>query len=204
MGRMTKEEEQAQAIIQLFYQKACQEGFENVSLPELALNLGISLAELQAQFSDRDALMVATVDFLLTQYEQTYMAEMDKVKDPDERLDLVLNIVFGIDWLEVTEPSVFYACYYLSYRNKQVKKRFHAMYEWFRELLVNEIHSWMEAGLISTTEPEQVADFIIMLNEGITYYEGVMNDPDAYRKRGEYLKAMVRNMLENIEVKLYI
>lgn len=194
----------AERVLEEFYAALHNTSIEQVTFAHLAQRIDCEVAAITSIFAHKDALLEAMVDFLLCKYEQAYMGEMDKITAPEQRLDMVLNVIFGIEWLDVSDPSIFYACYYATYYNPRVKARFKEMYTWFKALLVNEIESWVEAGLISENDPEQIAEFIITLNEGTTYYEGIMDNREAYIKRGKFLKTMVLNMLETIQVKLYI
>ena len=65
------------------------------------------------------------------------------------------------------------------------------MYTKFKELLIPHAQSWMDAGIIKQTNPENVADYLIIMNEGLTYYDKLMSDMDGFRRRAKFLKEAV-------------
>lgn len=205
MDKKNNSESGKQAITTAFYEIIKEEGLEAASLERVASKLGISPNTLSVHFGTRDELLVALVDSLIKRYEEVYLRKLASTKDAEERMEFILDAIFGVDWLEIADPLVFYACFYLSFRNEQVKRHFQGMYEWFRDILVNEVEIWQEEGLINKDlNPVQVADFIITLNEGTTYYNNIIKDKEEYMRRNKFLKIMVKNLLENNKIKNYI
>lgn len=204
MGRKSKADERKLEILSHLYMVLKDDGIEGASIGNVAGRMGVNPSLIIHYFKSKEEMMVEMVDFLLSRYEETYLTELDKLQSSEERMDFVLDVVFGVDWLDVSDPEVMYACYYMSYHNERIRARFSHMHEWFKELLVNEIDAWIKQGVIVENEPEQIADLIIILNEGLTYLNGVWKDRERYRKRGAFLKSLVQNMLQNLKVKLYM
>lgn len=204
MGRRSKADERRTEILGHLYIIIKSKGLDGATISNIADSMGVNPSLIIHYFKTKDEMLVEMVDFLLTRYEETYLAELDQVKDPEQRFDMVLNIVLGDDWLDVSSPEVFYACHYMSFQNPQMKARFREMYDWFKDLIMNEIKIWINKGIIAENDAEQVAEFIITLNEGSTYLWTIWSDRDQYRKRGQFLKSMVINMLQNLKVPVYI
>ncbi len=204
MGRKSKVDERKLEIIGHLYSLIKEEGLESASISRIADRMGVNPSLIIHYFHTKDDLMVELVGFILTRYEDTFLTELDRIKQPEDRLEFVLDIVFSPDWLSVSDPEVFYACYYMSQHNPRVKKHFQDMYDWFKDLLINEIESWIEHGLISPNNPAQIAEFIITLNEGTTYLWGVWKDKEQYAQRGVFLKSLVMSTLQSLKIKTYI
>jgi hypothetical protein len=118
-------------------------------------------------------------------------------EDPQERFNNVINIMFSEDWLNFSDQTVFYACYYLSTRYPRIKERFKEMYALFKKLLIPQAEAWIKAGIIAPQDPEDVADFLIIMNEGLTYYDKLLSDSVGFKKRALFLKKAVVKSLQN-------
>ena len=79
-------------------------------------------------FKTKEQIVVDFVDFLLTRYEEQFKEDILSIEDPKEQLLRLLDVLYGPEWMKVTEHTVFYACYYLSTRNPQIRERFQVMY----------------------------------------------------------------------------
>lgn len=197
MGRKSKAEERKLEILGHLYSVIRDLGLEGASVGNVAARMDVNPSLIIHYFKTKEEMMVEMVDFLLSKYEETYLTQIEKLAHPQDRIEFALDAVFGVEWLEVTDPKVHYACYYLSYHNERVRARFAHMHDWFRELLVAEINSLDKQQNKSSGErAAQIADLIIVLNEGITYLYGISYDRNQYIKRGKFLKALVTNMLK--------
>jgi len=196
MGRKSKAEERKKEILEHFYKVMLTEGFENSSIAKIAKSMEVNPSLLIHYFKSKEDMVVGLVDFLLERYEDAFLNMVIAKKDPQEQFDMVVEILFGQAWMQMSDQhSVFYACYYLSSRHDQIRERFQQMYNRFKEVLVELADRWLEAGVIKDFSPCQVAEYMIMLNEGLSYYEGVYRDPEAFILRCEYLQNMVRKTL---------
>lgn len=79
----------------------------------------------------------------------------------------------------------------MSSRNIRIKELFQEMYNKFKQLLIPEAVSWIEAGIVKDIEPENVADYLIIVNEGLTYFDKLMSDPEGFKRRAKFLKETV-------------
>jgi AcrR family transcriptional regulator len=193
MGRKSKADERKLEILGHLYQVIKDAGLEGASIGNIAARMGINPSLIIHYFKSKEEMMVEMVDFLLSQYETTYLTKVERLDDPAERVDFALDAIFGLDWLEVTDPKVYYACYYMSYHNERVRMRFAHMHTQFRRLLTAELEQLFAPG---HTEPakdkaEQLAELIIVLNEGLTYLHGIWPNREGYAKRARFLKEIV-------------
>jgi AcrR family transcriptional regulator len=191
MGRKSKADVRKKEILEHFYIVLKQEGFENASIAKIANLMDVNPSLLIHYFKTKEEMVFAFVEFLLGRYEVTFKEKMFNSEDPQERFDNTLNTMFSEDWLNFSEQTVFYACYYLSSRHARIKELFQEMYNKFKELLIPEASSWMKAGVIKEADPESVADYLIIMNEGLTYFDKLMSDPEGFKRRAKFLKASV-------------
>jgi AcrR family transcriptional regulator len=196
MGRKSKADERKVEILEHFYEVMREIGFENASIAKIADRMGVNPSLLIHYFKTKEEMVVEMVDFLLERYETTYLTQITEIEDPKARFEKVLNIVLGEDWIQTSgHHSVFYACYYLASRHQLIQERFKLMYNRFREVLEAEAKIWFESGVINTDDAAFVADYLIMLNEGLTYMEGIYQDIDSFRTRAEKTRKMVKRSL---------
>lgn len=191
MGRKSKADVRKREILEHFYIILKEQGFENASIAKIASLMKVNPSLLIHYFKTKEEMVVAFVEFLLGRYEETFKEQMLGASEPQERFNNILNVMFSEDWLTFSDQTVFYACYYLSSRHSRIKERFQHMYMRFKELLVPEASSWIKAGVIKENDPENVVDYLIVMNEGLTYFDKLMSDPEGFRRRSAFLKQAV-------------
>ncbi len=191
MGRKSKADVRKKEILENFYIILKEEGFENASIAKIAKIMDVNPSLLIHYFKTKEEMVVSFVSFLLGRYEIAFKEKMVGSQSPEDRFYNILDIMFSEDWLNFSDQTVFYACYYLSSRHERIKERFNLMYKLFKDLLVPQAQSWIDAGIIKNEDPENVADFLIIMNEGLTYYDKLMSDADGFRKRAKFLKSAV-------------
>jgi AcrR family transcriptional regulator len=191
MGRKSKADERKYEILVQFYEVVKDEGFENASIAKIAERMHVNPSLLIHYFKTKEEMVVDLVDFLLVRYEEAYLEKFENIKDPKLRFEMTLNFILGEDWIQMADyHTVFYACYYLASRHERINDRFRQMYKQYREMLESEAKVWFEKGLITNSEPTQVAEYLIMLNEGITFYEGILQNRESFLKRSKWLREM--------------
>lgn len=191
MGRKSKADVRKKEILENFYIILKDEGFENASIAKIAKIMDVNPSLLIHYFKTKEEMVVAFVEFLLNRYEETFKEKMISAESPRQRFNDILDVMFSEDWLYFSDQTVFYACYYLSSRHPRIKERFQVMYNRFKELLIPQAKAWIEAGVIKENDPESIADFLIVMNEGLTYFDKLMSDSDGFKRRAEFLKEVV-------------
>lgn len=197
MGRKSKVEVRKKEILDNFYIILKEEGFENASIAKIAKRMEVNPSLLIHYFKTKEQMVVAFVEKLLKDHEENFRTKIAAAQNDRAKLEEVLEVLFSEEWLNSSDPTVFYACYYLSTKNQRIKTRFKEMYTGFKEILVPQVRSWIEAKIIKDQNPEVVADYIIIMNEGLLYYDKLMSDPKGFRQRARYLKNAVMKTLTN-------
>lgn len=196
MGRKSKATVRKKEILENFYEVIKQEGYENASIAKIADRMDVNPSLLIHYFKTKEEMVIDLVDFILGRYENTFLNMLNNVSDPQKRFDLVTDIMYGASWLQVTDRSVFYACYYLATRHERIREHFKKMYNRFKTFLVEELVNWMEAGIVQNIDAELMAQYMIMMNEGLTYYEGVFLNQEDFEKRGAFARELVLKTLK--------
>jgi AcrR family transcriptional regulator len=183
-----KAETRKKEILENFYAVLAEEGLEGASIAKIAARMGIHPSLIIHYFSNKEEMIVELVDRLLADYEETYLPQLQKIKDPERRLEATIDAIFGLNWASMADNSVFYTCYSLSFRNPRVKESFQRMYTRLREVLVGEINDLIEHGVLIKADAEKLADLIISLLEGFGFYQGLMEDEIRFDELAQFLK----------------
>ena len=182
-------------ILEHFQHVLREEGFEGASIAKIARRMGVNPSLLLHYFPSKEAMTVALVDYIIEKYETLGAERIREISDPGQRIDLLLDMVLGVDWISLVDSSAFYSCYYLSFRNARVKARLQKMYLRFRERILSEIETAMADGIVKKADPEVVVDFIISLVEGLAFIRNVSGGADHYIQMGAHFRQMVKNLL---------
>lgn len=190
MGRKSKADIRKKEILENFYHVLKDTGLENASIAKIADRMDVNPSLLIHYFKSKEAMVEDLVHFILNRFEHAFSVSLDGVEKPKRRFEHIINMIFGIEWLEVIDHSVFYACYYLKSKNQKILNRFQALYDRFSDFLVDEAKVWIELGIVSGYSPREIAEYLIVMNEGITYYHGVRQDREAYVRRATFFKRL--------------
>ena len=192
-----KNESRRTEILEHFQEVLKEEGVEGASFAKIARRMGVNPSLLLHYFPNKEAMLVALVDFILEKYETLGAGKFTAVTNSRQRLDLLVDTVFGINWISLVDSSVFYSCYYLSFKNNRVRERMQQMYHRFREQIVRELTICREEGILTQVEPEVGADFIISLVEGLAFTRNVSGGTRHFLTMGEHFKGLVLKLLKN-------
>ncbi len=199
IGKSEKVDIRRNEILEHFQEVLKEEGFEGASMAKIAKKMGVNPSLLVHYFSTKEEMVVELVEFILDKYEMLVLDRTTEISTPRERLKAVLDMIFGFDWINQVDTSAYYACYYLSFRNKRVNERMKRMYQRFRSELSILLKICMDEEIVAREDPETLADFIICNIEGATFYRNISGDMEHYVKISKYLKQKIWNMLIKTE-----
>jgi len=190
-------------ILENFYAVLAEEGLEGASFAKIAARMDIHPSLIIHYFSNKEEMIVALVDYMLAAYEDTFLPRLREIDDPERRLEAAIDAIFGVDWARLLDPTVFYACLSLSFRNPRVMESFQRMYSRLREVLVGELSLLIKEGIVVRADPGKLADLIISLLEGYDFYRYIMEDSIDFDALAQFLKenalAIVRADREGAE-----
>jgi len=188
MGRKPKTEMRKREILEHFYLVLIEEGLQGASIAKIAKHMGVHPSLLIHYFSTKEEMVVELVDFILEKYEQASVPKLVGISNPRQRLQALLDMIFGIGWTKEIDQSAFYACYYLSLSNERVKESFDRLYGVFKKMLTDEIKMCVDKGAIKRIDPDKGAYLIIAMMEGLIFLRNIISDDREYEEIGKYLK----------------
>ena len=124
MGRKSISDIRKPEILEHVYEVLKTEGIQGTTLSKIADRMGVNSSLLVHYFKSKDNLMAEFVDSLAERYSSYFESnskEIRKIKDPITRLDAMLDLIFDPDWDGAADASVFWACFYLSFKNDKIK-----------------------------------------------------------------------------------
>ncbi len=200
MGNKHKADVRKPEILAHFYEVFIKEGLEGASIAKIAKHMDVHPSLLIHYFKTKENMTVELVDFVINRYESIFLEEFDDLQDPEQRFNLIIDILFGADWSEAVDNSVFYAFYYLSYRNSRVRERFEGMFKRLRNMMITEFKSLKEQGVISVKDHEKAVDLVITLIEGLEFHASFLSDGQPFEVFSMYVKEVVVKLLKGGEV----
>ncbi len=175
MGKEEKKVAKQQEILKAFYLTVQSHGFENASMARIAEILDIRPSLILHYFSSKESMVVAMVDSIIQQYQGDFLPLIRNIQDPKERLRKLVFGIFSLEWISKVDNGVFYSFYACGFQNQEIKNKFQVMYETFKTILVEELQMGLDEGVINENiNPDLFADFLISIQEGNTYYQGLM------------------------------
>lgn len=182
-------------ILENFYKVLRDDGLEGASLARIARSMGVHPSLLIHYFSSKEQMTLALVDYIMERYGGTYLERLTGVSNPGERLGAILDTLFGADWMEHVDLSVFHACHYLGFHHEEISRRFREMYAGFKEPLVAEFENLMEQGAMKRMDAAVAADLVIAMTEGLDFYGTIIGTGDRFQVLGSTMKEAALAML---------
>ena len=125
----TKGRQRVQQVLDCALEIFATEGFEQVTLRELARRLEMSIGNLQHYFPTREALLEAMLTYLLRQYDMAYV-KFDS-KNFDSPLDLLSNVAryLILDDRDARTNGIFFELWALANKNPYASDVMTKMYK---------------------------------------------------------------------------
>jgi AcrR family transcriptional regulator len=176
MGRKSLKEIRRKEIIKAFYNVSIKEGLENSSISKVAKEMDINPSLVMHYFNTKEDLIFGLINFILERYKSIYTGEADVV-DIQSKLTNVINNIFSRKWNTYIDDGVFYSCFSLIFRSKNIKAEFMKVHEYLRHELMLVIKQANDEGAIHIdSTPKELADLIYIMVEGSYYYLSLFED----------------------------
>ncbi len=196
MGRKSKADIRKPEILEHFYQVLSEEGYAGATLEKIATRMGVHSSLLVHYFKTKDDMMVALVESMTREYERYYLDKVDSIADPAERLKASLDVMFGREWTEIVDASVFYGpSMDLCFRNDRIMSCYRRMYGRMKEGVIRELKLYVEQGVIRKIDIEKTAGIIISMLEGLHIYRVFLGEKPSFEELSEYLKELAMLLL---------
>lgn len=199
MGRKDISNIRKPEILKHVYEVIKSEGLQGTTLSKIAERMGVNSSLLIHYFKTKDDILLALTESIIEKYLK-YLYEhiqiIEKINDPEERLDTILDAMFDPDWDRVVDAEVFYACFYMSFQNRRISKRIKKLYSNFKEEMAKEIEKHFGNNQSSREKSEQAAIAIIALLEGYGYYRAATGNQAPNGEYLEYIKKIAKKTLK--------
>ncbi|MEM7371039.1 MAG: TetR family transcriptional regulator C-terminal domain-containing protein [Bacteroidota bacterium] len=195
MGRKSIAAIRRKEILEHLFQLIYEEGFEAASTVRLARRMDMPSSLLIHYFRTKEEMIHALIEWMIEQYEQTFLPRLEAISDPGERLDQVLSTIFGSEWDDQQNGQVFYSCFPLIFHHPKIRERYQRNYTGFHAHLLHELSLAEAAHIIPPQDLGRSAHLLIALVEGFNFYERIRDDKTDYGAQGKAMKAVARLIL---------
>ena len=175
-------------ILAAYYQVLLEEGLEGASIAKIGKQAGVQSSLIIHYFGTKENLTVALVDYLLEVYYREYGVRLAAIKDPSERLLAILNTWFSIEYQQLLDDRVFYACFYFSLGHPKVRRDFATLAQAELDLVEEAVDACMAQGSIPPDNPHELAITVKALEAGYAFLIGGGADEELAASVGEVVK----------------
>jgi len=196
MGRKSLKEARQQEIIIAFYKLAKKEGLENTSIAKIAKAMDVNPSLIIHYFQNKEELNNALIDFILDRYAHIFNVPNKASKTSRTILLEVIDNLFSKKWDTLFDDGLFYSCYALSFRDKDIKAKYKSLLESLRAKLTILIEAGNADGTISIANPAECADLIFIILDGAYFYLSLVKDPKATKEKLAFYKEKALTVLD--------
>jgi AcrR family transcriptional regulator len=183
------------AILGGYYQVLLDEGLEGASIAKIAKQVAVQPSLIIHYFGTKEQLTIELVDYLLEVYYEEYGARLAAIEDPSERLLAILDTLFSVQYQQLLDDRVFYACFYISLRHPTVRQAFATLARAELDLLEGAVDACMAQGAIPRDDPHELATVVKALEAGYAFLIGGGADEELAAAVGKTVKARAFKLL---------
>ncbi|MCK5104801.1 MAG: TetR/AcrR family transcriptional regulator [Cyclobacteriaceae bacterium] len=184
-------------ILEHFYQVIIQEGIEGASMAKIAHSMNIHTSLIFHYFKNKENILLELAEYIQQKYDPPYVREqINTIKDPERRFDVFFDTMFSEADVKTVNPRVFYAFYYLSYRNPKIRERFVHMFTKHRDWIIQELEIFLREGIIKKIDLEMAADFIVSIFEGLSFHSEFLAGDKPFDIFGQFAKKLTKDFLK--------
>ena len=196
MGKRYSAETRKPEILEYYYQVIIKEGIEGASIAKGAKMMDIHPSLIIHYFNTKDNMNVELVNTIVEKFNSPHFLKFESIQDLKKRLNKLMDTLFSFEWSRTVHPGVFYAFYYLSFRNPLIKEQFQKMFINFRNYLAEEFRFYKKAGIINVEDPVKAADIVVTMVEGLEFHAGFLKNGQSFETFAKYSKKLALTMLE--------
>jgi len=186
-------------ILEHFYQVIIEQGIEGASIIKIAKSMNIHPSLISHYFKTKGAMLIEFADFIKVKYDPPFIRDQFvTITDPQLRYDKFFDIMFSETNIRSVNNSVYYAMYYLSYRNPEIKSRFSDMFKKHRDFIIQELEFFKKAGLIKEElNLTLTANFIVSVFEGLSFQNVFLSNGDSFKEFEKFSVKVIKNFIES-------
>lgn len=198
MGRKSKAEERRPEILKSAYEVVRREGLENTTLAKIAEHMGVATSLLTHYFKSKIDIIESLADYMVEIYDESVLLEYNKITDPRERIEAILEARLWEFSRQAVEDSVWYDVYNLSLRNERINKCFMDLYKRDTASVKREIEKVLKDSK-HADDAEALSAAVIMMSEGISYYYSIISEDKDVDKAVALMKDMFMSYFQKLK-----
>lgn len=184
-------------ILESYYQVLIEQGLEGASISKIAKHMDIHPSLIIHYFKNKENMKLELIDLLIEKYKSPDMITFEHIEDDKKRFYTLIDILFSFDWSRTVDPGIHFGFYYLSFRNREIQKRFKKMFVWLRDYIQEQLVYFNSKGIINIKDEKQAADFIVTLMEGMEFHSHFLSDNHSFDTFSQVAKKNILHMLQN-------
>lgn len=200
MGRKSLAAVRRKEILEELFRLIYEEGFEAASTVRLARRMGIPSSLLIHYFKSKEEMIQALINWMMKQYEEVFLPRLEEFSDPRERLQQVIETIFGSEWDNQENGQVFYSCFPLIFHHPKIKERYKENYIRFHQHLLYELELAQSAGIILCSDLNRISHLLIAMVEGFNFYERIRDQKEDYQDQSEAIQQIAWQLLKPRDV----
>ena len=182
-------------ILEHYYQTVIEEGLEGASIGKIAKRMNIHPSLIIHYFKTKHKMTIDLVDLIIDKFEAPTFLDFSGINNPEKRFHRLMDVIFSKEWSKTVDSSVFYGFYYLSFRVPEIRERFKAMFQRFRDYLVREFTIARKQGVVKVDEVHKAADMVVTLMEGMEYHAAFLANGQPFEEFAQYSKRVAMALL---------
>ena len=197
MGRKSIDNERKPQILEHFRQVVNEEGFHKASIAKIAKKMEVSPNLILHYFGSKEAMVVELFDFIMDRYIEYLLEKVKNQPKGTERFKSLIKTMFGLGKnRELLSEKSYYAFYYMSLFDDNLKKLFSKKYNDFSSMITKEIEYLDHFKGKSNDELEKQTQLLLAMFEGFTFKSNFMTNGDYFEKHGNYFFEEVCNLFK--------
>ena len=196
MGRKSKADERKPEILKAAYEVVKREGLEKTTLARIAQHMGVATSLLTHYFKSKEEIIRQLADYMIEKYDETLILDFSRIEDPRERLDVILKARFWEYSRDEIDDKVWFDVYNLSLRNEVVRTCFIDQYKSDQKIVEDELQRILDGFGRSDISSGDLAKALIMMAEGINFYNSFMSEETDIESAVTLMKDMFISYIE--------
>jgi len=187
MGRKSIDNIRKPQILEHFRQVINEEGIHKASVVKIAKKMGVSPNLVLHYFDSKEAMVMELFDVIMDKYIEHLSEVIRDIPKGTQRLKTLIKTMFGLGKnRQLLSEKSYYAFYYLSLFDDQIKSRFNQKYRQFTEMVTAEIESSGHFKETSSVGLTIQAELLLALFEGFTFKSNIRINNDHFEEFGDY------------------
>jgi AcrR family transcriptional regulator len=198
MGRKSKADVRKPEILKSAYEVVKREGLERTTLARIAAHMGVATSLLTHYFKSKEDIIESLADYMVEVYDESLMLDFKKIPSAEKRIEAMLDARFYEYSRQVIDDKVWFDVYNLSLRNKRIKDFFIDLYERDKAAVEAEIGELIDNKEGGKSVTSDLSTAMIVMMEGISYYNSIMGDTHDIRGAVELMEDMFMSYFKKL------